>query len=51
MATRSTPGNDSSLRVVGYVGTSDAITLGEGEPGETVLDDVSGWIAAYKTCP
>ena len=43
--------NDSSLRVVGYVGTSDAITLGEGEPGETVLDDVSGWIAAYKTCP
>ena len=43
--------NDASLRVVGTVGTSDPITLGEGEPGATVIDDVSTWIAAYKTCP
>jgi len=43
--------SDGSLRVVGFTGTSDPITLGEKEPSATVIDGVSSFIAKYRTCP
>ncbi|HXK18556.1 MAG TPA: hypothetical protein VNG33_12175, partial [Polyangiaceae bacterium] len=42
---------DGSMRVVGYAGTTDPITLGEGEPGATVISGASSWMAKYDTCP